>query len=67
MTDGEQDLEQKAFEDLDAIAGVADAALIAREIGDDDAVQTCLEWIKEKAEAWEDPDSPSFENVDSNQ
>lgn len=62
--ENEQSLEQKAFEDLDLIHGLADAALVAVEVGDDDAAETVLEEIRSIAKEWEDPDSTAFEDYE---
>lgn len=63
MTD-DRTLEQRAYEDLDLIAGIADAALVAHAVGNDEQVGDALKEIRSIAEAWSDPDSDAFANSD---
>ncbi|QLG30114.1 hypothetical protein HUG10_21240 (plasmid) [Halorarum halophilum] len=57
-------LEQRAFEDLDVIYGLADAGLVAMAIDDVDRVEDALTGIRDLAEEWHDPDSDAWETYD---
>lgn len=46
-------LEQKAFEDLDAIAEISENALAELSTGDLDALEGSLEAINDRATQWE--------------
>lgn len=48
-------LEQKAYDDLDAIAEIADNALAELSTGDLDALEGSIRAIHDRASAWEDP------------
>jgi hypothetical protein len=58
MTDSNADtpLERKAYQDLDTIAELADAGVVAIQIGDYDGAEDVLEQIEGIAEAWKIPE-----------
>lgn len=58
MTDDDTNtpLERKAYQDLDTIAELADAGVVAIQIGDYDGAEDVLEQIEEIAEAWKIPE-----------
>lgn len=49
------DLESKAYDDLDAIAEVSSNALAELKTGDLDALEGSLQAIHDRASSWEDP------------